>query len=145
MFVFLTLAALTMAILAVIGAAVSALPSRFLDHRRARFDRARDAATGPMPALTGETTDASNDAGDSVERRPARARPAIETYFQNGEWKNKVQGSSRAANKHQTKAAAVKAGREMAARRRVEHIIMNRDGGTSTASEPSTTGGWSAR
>ncbi len=141
MFVFLMLAALTMAILAVIGAAVSALPSKFLDHRRARFDRARESATGPMPALADEITAASQESDDSAEQEPVRARAAIETYFENGEWKNKVQGSSRAANKHQTKAAAVKAGREMARRRRVEHIIRHRDGTTSTALEPSTAAG----
>jgi uncharacterized protein YdaU (DUF1376 family) len=38
------------------------------------------------------------------------AKPGI-TYVENGEWKNRVQDSSRAANKH-TKAAAEKAGRK---------------------------------
>jgi hypothetical protein len=56
------------------------------------------------------------------------AEPGIETYFENGEWKNRVQGSSRAANKHDTKAAAEKAGRQMARKRRAEHIIKKKDG-----------------
>ncbi len=58
----------------------------------------------------------------------AKATPAIETYFENGEWKNRVQGSRRAANRHATKAEAEKAGREMAKKRRVEHIIKKKDG-----------------
>jgi hypothetical protein len=49
------------------------------------------------------------------------AKPGIEAYFENGEWKNRVRGSSRAANKHSTKADAEQAGREMARERRVEH------------------------
>jgi hypothetical protein len=56
------------------------------------------------------------------------AKPGIETYFANGEWKNRVQGSSRAANRHTTKAAAEKAGRQMARDRKVEHTIKNKDG-----------------
>ena len=53
----------------------------------------------------------------------------VETYFENGRWKNKVQGNSRASNVHETKAAAVSAGREMARKRKVGHII-NDDAGT---------------
>ena len=52
----------------------------------------------------------------------------IEMYFENGKWKNKVEGSRRAANTHDTKAAAQAAGRTMAERRKVEHIIKNKDG-----------------
>jgi hypothetical protein len=52
----------------------------------------------------------------------------IETYSEDGVWKNKVQGSSRAANQHATKAEAQKKGREMARQRRVEHIIRTKDG-----------------
>ena len=55
------------------------------------------------------------------------AKPGIETYFENGEWKNRIQGSSRAANKQRTKAAE-KAGRQMARKREVEHTIKNKDG-----------------
>jgi hypothetical protein len=52
----------------------------------------------------------------------------IETYYENGVWKNKVEGSSRAANTADTKAAAEAKGREMAQKRKVEHIIRNQDG-----------------
>ena len=63
-------------------------------------------------------------------KRGAPPSGAIETYFEGGRWKNKVQGSSRAANTHTTKAAAAKVGREMARKRRVEHIIKKKDGTT---------------
>ena len=53
----------------------------------------------------------------------------VETYFENGRWKNKVQGNSRASNVHETRAAAVSAGREMARKRMVDHIIKD-EGGT---------------
>jgi hypothetical protein len=52
----------------------------------------------------------------------------IETYSEDGVWKNKVQGSSRAANSHATKAEAEKKGRQMARARKVEHIIKKKDG-----------------
>ena len=64
------------------------------------------------------------------EGRPAAAPLPIgdvETYFENGRWKNKVQGNSRASNVHESWAAAVKAGREMARKRRVEHIIKKKE------------------
>ena len=53
---------------------------------------------------------------------------AIETYHQNGEWRNKVEGSRRAANTAATKAAATAKGKLMAQQRQVEHIIRNEDG-----------------
>jgi hypothetical protein len=56
------------------------------------------------------------------------AKAGIETYYEDGEWKNRVQGSSRAANKHSTKAAAEKKGRQMARDRKVEHTIKKQDG-----------------
>lgn len=52
----------------------------------------------------------------------------IETYYEDGQWKNKVQGSSRAANVHDTKAPAEAKGREMAQARKVEHHIKKQDG-----------------
>ncbi|MEU3627864.1 hypothetical protein BS329_40200 [Amycolatopsis coloradensis] len=52
----------------------------------------------------------------------------IETYFEDGQWKNKVEGSTRAASTHHTKIEAVETGREMARERKVEHIIKNKDG-----------------
>jgi hypothetical protein len=55
-------------------------------------------------------------------------RGDIETYYEDGRWKNKVEGSSRAANTHDTKSAAVAKGREMAKSRKVEHIIEKQDG-----------------
>lgn len=56
-------------------------------------------------------------------------RGGVETYFEGGRWKNKVRGNSRASNVHETKAAAVAAGREMARKRKVEHVIKS-EGGT---------------
>jgi hypothetical protein len=55
-------------------------------------------------------------------------RRDIETYFDKGRWKNKVQGSSRAAHVHATRADALMMGRDMARKRRVEHVIRNKDG-----------------
>jgi hypothetical protein len=52
----------------------------------------------------------------------------IDTYHDNGQWKNKVEGSSRAANTSPTKAEATAKGREMAQERKVEHFIRNLDG-----------------
>jgi hypothetical protein len=52
----------------------------------------------------------------------------VETYFENGRWKNKVQGNSRASNVHETRAAAVNVGREMARKRKAGHIIKNESG-----------------
>ena len=52
----------------------------------------------------------------------------VETYFENGRWKNKVQGNSRASNVHETRAAAVNVGGEMARKRKVGHIIKNEIG-----------------
>jgi hypothetical protein len=53
---------------------------------------------------------------------------AIETYFEDGVWKNKVQGSSRAANQHTDKRAAQAVAREMARSRKVEHVVRKKDG-----------------
>ena len=52
----------------------------------------------------------------------------IETYYEDGEWKNKVEGGQRASNTADTKAEAQAKGREMANDRGVEHIIRNKDG-----------------
>lgn len=52
----------------------------------------------------------------------------VQTYHENGKWKNKVEGNSRASNTHATKDAAAREGRRMAQKRRVEHIIKNADG-----------------
>jgi len=52
----------------------------------------------------------------------------VETYFENGRWKNKVQGNTRASNVHESREAAVNAGRDMARKRKVGHIIKNESG-----------------
>ena len=52
----------------------------------------------------------------------------VETYFENGRWKNKVQGNSRASHVHESRDAAISTGREMARKRNVEHIILSRGG-----------------
>ena len=52
----------------------------------------------------------------------------VETFHENDQWKNKIEGSSRAASTHATKAEAVASGREMAQNRGAEHIIKNLDG-----------------
>lgn len=56
------------------------------------------------------------------------AKGDINTYHEGGEWKNKVEGSSRAANTHATKAEAQAKGRDMAQERKVEHTIRKMDG-----------------
>ncbi|HET6288382.1 MAG TPA: DUF2188 domain-containing protein [Amycolatopsis sp.] len=58
----------------------------------------------------------------------AVAEGAIETSYEDGRWKNRVVGSSRAANSHDVKTDAVAKGREMAQKRKVEHVVRNRDG-----------------
>lgn len=52
----------------------------------------------------------------------------VETYSEDGQWKNRVQGNSRASNTFDTKAEAQAKGREMAKKLHSEHIIKKRDG-----------------
>lgn len=52
----------------------------------------------------------------------------IETYFEDGVWKNRPQGNSRASNAAPTKAEAQAKGREMAVDREVEHVIKKKNG-----------------
>jgi len=52
----------------------------------------------------------------------------IETYYEGDQWKNKTEGESRANGVFETKAEAQAAGRAMAKKRGVEHIIRNMDG-----------------
>lgn len=52
----------------------------------------------------------------------------IETYYEDGQWKNRPQGNDRASNTHATKAEAQAAGRDMAIDRGVEHVIKKMDG-----------------
>ncbi len=52
----------------------------------------------------------------------------ISTYNEDGVWKSKVEGSSRAAHAGGTKAEQQAVGRQMAKDRGVEHTIRNLDG-----------------
>lgn len=52
----------------------------------------------------------------------------IITYNEDGEWKSKVAGSSRAAHVGGTKSEQQAVGRDMARERLVEHEIRNLDG-----------------
>lgn len=52
----------------------------------------------------------------------------IETYYEDGVWKNRVQGNSRASNTGGVKAEVQARGRDMAIERGVEHVIKKRDG-----------------
>lgn len=49
----------------------------------------------------------------------------IETYYEVGQWDNKVGGNTKASNTAETKAEA--SGREMAVQRGVEHIIRHKE------------------
>ncbi|MGO8962602.1 DUF2188 domain-containing protein [Mycobacterium sp.] len=66
------------------------------------------------------------------------AKGDISTYHQDGVWKSKVEGSSRAAHAGGTKAEQQAIGREMAKDRGVEHTIRNLDG---TISQKNSYGG----
>ena len=52
----------------------------------------------------------------------------IETYFEDGQWKNKAQASERPSSSHGTKSDASRVGLEIARYRGVDHIIKNEDG-----------------
>lgn len=52
----------------------------------------------------------------------------IETYSEDGRWKNRILGNKRASNTFDTKAEAQAKGREMAQKLHSEHIIKKRDG-----------------
>lgn len=84
-------------------------------------------ASNPTIILRGAT--AQELAEKARIRGEDQLRRNVETYFENGRWKNKVQGNSRASHVHETRAAAISVGREMARKRKVEHIIMS-EGGT---------------
>lgn len=57
------------------------------------------------------------------------AQGDIETYYEDGAWKNKREGTSRAFGAgYGTKDEAVAAGRDAARADGVEHIIRNQDG-----------------
>lgn len=52
----------------------------------------------------------------------------VETVFADGMWTNQVEGSGPTGAFFQTKDRAVEAGRELARKRAVEHIVKNQDG-----------------
>ena len=56
------------------------------------------------------------------------AKGDIETYYEDGLWKNRPHGNTRATSTHATKAEATPAGRQMAKDREVEHFIKKMDG-----------------
>lgn len=56
------------------------------------------------------------------------AKGDIETYYEDGTWKNKVEGGTRASNTGETKAEVQATGRQMAIDRGVEHVIKKMDG-----------------
>lgn len=56
------------------------------------------------------------------------AKGDIETYYEDGKWKNRPQGNDRASNVHDTKREAEPVGRQMARDRGVEHVIKAREG-----------------
>jgi hypothetical protein len=52
----------------------------------------------------------------------------IETFHEDGQWRNRVEGENRLLSTHGDKESAVNAGRDEARRREVEHIVKNLDG-----------------
>lgn len=52
----------------------------------------------------------------------------VETVYVDGSWTNEIQGEGPTENLYETKERAVEAGRDLARRLRVEHIIKNQDG-----------------
>ncbi|MDF2991479.1 MAG: hypothetical protein K0S37_1993 [Microbacterium sp.] len=56
------------------------------------------------------------------------AKGDISTYNEDGQWKSKVEGSSRAAHVGGTKAEQQATGRQMAQERGVEHTVRNLNG-----------------
>src|SRR5688500_10527995 len=63
------------------------------------------------------------------QREYAMAQGDIETYYEDGSWKNKREGTSRAVGAgYSTKDEGEAAGREAAQADKVEHVIKNQDG-----------------
>jgi len=56
------------------------------------------------------------------------AKGDVETYYEDGRWKNKIQGNQRASNTANTKGEAQAEGRRMAVERGVEHVVKRQDG-----------------
>ena len=56
------------------------------------------------------------------------AKGDVETYYEDGQWKNRRHGNQRASSTHDNKAEAQARGRETAIKRGVEHFIKKMDG-----------------
>ena len=52
----------------------------------------------------------------------------VETYHADGKWRNRIEALDDLPGEHDTKAEAVRVGRDEARERKVEHIIRNLDG-----------------
>ena len=52
----------------------------------------------------------------------------VDTFHQDGSWRNKIEGHSTIEGMFDTKSEAVAAGRELARSLKVEHIIRNENG-----------------
>jgi hypothetical protein len=89
-------------------------------------------ASGRCPALRLPAhADGLRWVGQAADRKRGAARcprTDVETYHENGQWKSKVEGSSRVANAHSRKTDARLKSRDMARDRHVEHIIRRMDG-----------------
>lgn len=55
-------------------------------------------------------------------------KPVHTVPNKNGGWDNKREGAARASNHAETKADAMKSGKELAKNNKTEHFIHNRDG-----------------
>jgi hypothetical protein len=83
-------------------------------------------ASNPTLVLRGAT---SEELAEKAKLNgEAQLKRHVETYFEKGRWKNKVQGNSRASRVHETREAAISVGEEMARQRKVEHIIKSEGG-----------------
>jgi hypothetical protein len=80
------------------------------------------------PAYRARAWAAREDEDEEDEQDEDMGKPAIETYYDNGTWRSRRQGSSRAFSTGGTKAQQVAKGREAARKDGTEHIIKNRDG-----------------
>jgi hypothetical protein len=90
--------------------------------RSEQTTRRRQGRSAPGRAAAVPAAGPEGDGGDGVSSK------AVETYYDDGEWKSRRQGSSRAFAVGGTKTEQVAKGREAARRDEVEHIIKNKDG-----------------
>ena len=79
------------------------------------------------PTIVLRTASAQELAEKARLKGETQLQRRVETYFEKGRWKNKVQGNSRASHVHATREAAISVGQEMARKRKVEHIIVGAD------------------